>query len=150
MPFPLEMVRQIPVHDASEEPQNPVSDLLVPRPGHCILDPHDLPSLTGPDIPAVYIISDDDRGIPRPGEVVARRLNVEPVMIPGATMPCLPGPATSSGVSRPAVAPDALKLCHGPGADGSRCRVGRHALGGDRCQASRWLGPRRLLERRAL
>ena len=34
-------------------------------------------------IPARYILSEDDRALPRPGREYAERLGVEPVMVPG-------------------------------------------------------------------
>ncbi|MFJ5263930.1 alpha/beta fold hydrolase [Streptomyces sp. NPDC088387] len=57
--------------------------LLVPHPGGYFMDALDVPAVTTLGIPAVYLLSEDDRALCRPGAEFAARIGVTPRMVPG-------------------------------------------------------------------
>ncbi|WP_269650243.1 alpha/beta fold hydrolase [Streptomyces sp. ActVer] len=60
-----------------------MADLLTPQPGDYFLDALDVPSVAELGIPALYLLGEGDRALPRPGAEFAARLGLEPVMVPG-------------------------------------------------------------------
>ncbi|WSR66510.1 alpha/beta fold hydrolase [Streptomyces sp. NBC_01198] len=83
IPPSLQFVQDIFMQDAGEEAQRLVAELLTPLPGNYFLDALDVPDAAELGIPALYILGEDDRALPRPGAEFAARLGLEPVMIPG-------------------------------------------------------------------
>lgn len=83
IPPTLQYVQDIFMQDVGEEAQRLVADLLTPQPGDYFLDALDVASVAELGIPALYIISADDRALPRPGAEFAARLGLEPVVVPG-------------------------------------------------------------------
>ena len=71
------------MQDVAEEAQRLVADLLTPQPGGYMLDALDVPSVIEVGLPARYILSEDDRALPRPGSEFAARLGLEPDLVPG-------------------------------------------------------------------
>ncbi|MFF2521277.1 alpha/beta fold hydrolase [Streptomyces liangshanensis] len=79
----LEFVQHIFMQDAAPEVQQLVSDLLTPMPGDYFLDPAQGPDVTTLGVPLHYLLGDEDRALPHPGEVFAERAGVKPVSVPG-------------------------------------------------------------------
>jgi pimeloyl-ACP methyl ester carboxylesterase len=83
IPPTLQFVQGIFMQDVEEGTQRLVADLMTPQPGRYFLDALDVPNVAELDIPALYILGEDDRALPRPGTEFAARLGLEPVMVPG-------------------------------------------------------------------
>jgi pimeloyl-ACP methyl ester carboxylesterase len=83
---PLEVVQQMLMQDQPEQVQRLLWDLLVPHPGNYGDDALDVPPVSSLEIPASYVLSEDDLALGRPGAGVlfADRLGVEPIMVPGS------------------------------------------------------------------
>jgi pimeloyl-ACP methyl ester carboxylesterase len=79
----LQFVQGIFMQDVDEGTQRLVADLLTPQPGAYFLDALDVPTVAELGIPALYVLGEDDRALPRPGAEFAARLGLEPVMVPG-------------------------------------------------------------------
>lgn len=79
----LRFVQGIFMQDVEEGTQRLVAELLTPQPGNYFLDALDVPDVAELGIPALYILGEDDRALPRPGTEFAARLGLEPVMVPG-------------------------------------------------------------------
>jgi pimeloyl-ACP methyl ester carboxylesterase len=71
------------VQDVAEEAQRLLAELLTPHPGDYFLDALDVPDMTALGIPALYILAEHDRALPRPGTEFAARLGLTPVLVPG-------------------------------------------------------------------
>ncbi|KMS85624.1 alpha/beta hydrolase [Streptomyces regensis] len=80
----LDHVQQLFMQGVAEEAQRLISELVTPQPGGYFLDALDVPEVTALGIPARYILSEDDRALPRPGAEFAARLGLEPVLVPGS------------------------------------------------------------------
>jgi pimeloyl-ACP methyl ester carboxylesterase len=83
IPATLQFVQDGLMQDVDEGTQRLLADLLTPQPGNYFLDALDVPSVAELGIPALYVLGQDDRGLPRPGAEFAARLGLEPVMVPG-------------------------------------------------------------------
>ncbi|MBE8478357.1 alpha/beta fold hydrolase [Streptomyces justiciae] len=83
IPPTLQFVQGIFMQDVEVSTQRLVADLLTPQPGNYFLDALDVPSVSELGIPALYILSEDDHALPRPGAEFAARLGLQPVMVPG-------------------------------------------------------------------
>ncbi|GGK69781.1 salicylate esterase [Sphaerisporangium melleum] len=83
VPMALEFVQQMLMQDVAEAAQRQLAELLTPQPGGYWEDALDIPEVTELGVPGRYILSEDDRALPRPGAEFAARLGVEPVMVPG-------------------------------------------------------------------
>jgi pimeloyl-ACP methyl ester carboxylesterase len=79
----LQFVQGIFMQDVDGATQRLVADLLTPQPGNYFLDALDVPNVVERGIPALYVLGEDDRALPRPGAEFAARLGLEPVMVPG-------------------------------------------------------------------
>ncbi|MEU6343742.1 alpha/beta hydrolase [Streptomyces sp. NPDC046977] len=76
-------MQEMLMQDVDVSTQRLVADLLTPQPGNYFLDALDVPTVPELGIPALYILGEDDRALPRPGAEFAARLGLEPVMVPG-------------------------------------------------------------------
>lgn len=79
----LDYVQQLFMQDVCLEAQRLLTELLTPQPGDYFLDALDVPDVGTLAVATRYILSENDRAIPRPGAEFAARLGVEPVMVPG-------------------------------------------------------------------
>jgi pimeloyl-ACP methyl ester carboxylesterase len=81
----LEIVQATLLQDAPEEAQRFLWEMLVPQPGFYGEDVLDVPSVTEQDIPAVYLLAENDRGLGSAdaGERFAARLGLSPQPVPG-------------------------------------------------------------------
>jgi pimeloyl-ACP methyl ester carboxylesterase len=73
---------QVPilVPELPEAAQRLFHELLVPHPGAYFLEALDV---TMPDVPAAYVLSEDDQALARPGAEFAARIGRTPLMVPG-------------------------------------------------------------------
>jgi pimeloyl-ACP methyl ester carboxylesterase len=78
----LKYVEQQLMQGVAPELQKMVADLLTPQPGGYFLDALDIDAASL-GIGTAYIVSDDDRALPRPGAEYAARLGIEPILVPG-------------------------------------------------------------------
>ncbi|MCT9931865.1 alpha/beta hydrolase [Planotetraspora sp. A-T 1434] len=83
IPAGLEFVQQLFMPGADEDAQRLLAELLTPQPGAYFADALDIPEVTTLGIPARYVLSEDDRAMPRSGHEFAARLGLEPLMVPG-------------------------------------------------------------------
>ena len=83
IPPTLEHVQQTLMQDVAEDAQRLLAELLTAQPGDYFLDALDVPDIITLGIPTQYILSEDDRALPRPGHEFAARLGIQPVMVPG-------------------------------------------------------------------
>ncbi|MFC4587655.1 alpha/beta fold hydrolase [Sphaerisporangium corydalis] len=83
IPPTLEFVQGLFMQGVEQQTQRLVAELLTPQPGGYFLDALDDPGVSEPGVPALYILGQDDRALPRPGAEFAARLGLEPVMVPG-------------------------------------------------------------------
>jgi pimeloyl-ACP methyl ester carboxylesterase len=83
IPPTLQFVEGIFMQGVEKGIQRLVADLLTPQPGNYFLDALDVPDAAELGIPALYILGEDDRALPRPGTEFAARLGLKPVMVPG-------------------------------------------------------------------
>jgi pimeloyl-ACP methyl ester carboxylesterase len=63
--------------------QRLVFDQLTPQPGGYLLDPVDGPELRSLGLPMTYLLAERDIALAVPGEELAERLGVKPIMVPG-------------------------------------------------------------------
>ncbi|MEU6343219.1 alpha/beta fold hydrolase [Streptomyces sp. NPDC046977] len=82
-PIDVDFVRTYLLQGRSEDLQRLVAALVTPMPGHYETEPFGAPDPTSLGIPLLYLLSRDDRALPRPGAEFAARLGMRPVMIPG-------------------------------------------------------------------
>ncbi|MFF3562394.1 alpha/beta fold hydrolase [Streptomyces sp. NPDC002574] len=82
-PIDFDFVRKYLLQGRSEDLQRLVAALVTPMPGAYETEAFDAPDLTSLDVPLLYLLSTDDRALPRPGAEFAARLGMRPVMIPG-------------------------------------------------------------------
>jgi pimeloyl-ACP methyl ester carboxylesterase len=74
---------------ASLMPDEPASlqrlffDQLMPHPGRYFLDPWSGPELRSLGVPITYLLAERDIALAAPGEELAARLGVKPIMVPG-------------------------------------------------------------------
>lgn len=78
--FGLAEVQHMLLPDATPELQTFVSELLVPAPTSFLTSPVTDAYERGLDIPAAYVLSEDDNVLIRPGVEMAERLGVQPIM----------------------------------------------------------------------
>ncbi|GAB2839993.1 alpha/beta hydrolase [Actinoallomurus bryophytorum] len=78
-----EVVQRLLMQGVAEDAQRLLAELLTSQPRGYFLDALDVPDVTTLGIRAQYILSADDRALPRPGLEYAARLGLEPVMVPG-------------------------------------------------------------------
>jgi pimeloyl-ACP methyl ester carboxylesterase len=69
------------MQDEPERLQRLVFDLLVPQPGGYMLDALD--SVDLPAVPVTYLLAERDKALAAPGEELAARAGVQPVLVPG-------------------------------------------------------------------
>ncbi|MET7990770.1 alpha/beta hydrolase [Amycolatopsis sp. NPDC005232] len=88
------VIEQVPtlLPDQSAQAQQLFFELLVPQPGAYFTEAIDVPDITALDIPAAYVLSEDDRALARPGAEFAARLGLAPVMVPGGHQSMLTHP----------------------------------------------------------
>jgi pimeloyl-ACP methyl ester carboxylesterase len=79
----LEIIQQLLMQGEPEPVQRFLLELLVPQPGNYGEDVLDGPAVAALGVPAAYVLSEDDHGLPRPSADFAARLSVEPIMVPG-------------------------------------------------------------------
>lgn len=93
--FPYEVFKAGFMQDASEDVQKLVHGLLVPQPMQYFTTPVPPLDAAALGVEAVYLLSEDDLGLP-PGEYgwtrFADRLGVEPIMAPGSHEACFTRP----------------------------------------------------------
>ncbi|QIQ01890.1 alpha/beta fold hydrolase [Streptomyces liangshanensis] len=82
---PLDIVQKTLIQDEPEPVQRLLWELLQPQPAQYGVGSLDLPDVTTLGVPLAYILSENDRGLGRPGAGAdfARRLGVDPVLVPG-------------------------------------------------------------------
>ncbi len=66
-----------------EQVQDLFFELLVPQPGRYFTDPIGVDDVTTLEVPAGYVLSEDDQVLARPGTEFAARIGLTPVMVPG-------------------------------------------------------------------
>jgi hypothetical protein len=79
----LEIIQQLLMQGEPEPVQRFLLELLVPQPGNYGEDVLDGSAVAALGVPAAYVLSEDDHGLPRPSTDFAARLSVEPIMVPG-------------------------------------------------------------------
>jgi pimeloyl-ACP methyl ester carboxylesterase len=79
----FELVQRRFMQGVAEDAQRLLAELVTPQPGGYFLDSLDVPDMITLGIPTRYVLSEDDRALPRPGHEYAERLGGEPVMVPG-------------------------------------------------------------------
>ncbi|MFF2525374.1 alpha/beta fold hydrolase [Streptomyces liangshanensis] len=82
---PLDVVKKTLIQDEPEPVQRLLWELLQPQPAQYGVGSLDLPDVTTLGVPLAYVLSENDRGLGRPGAGTdfARRLGVAPVLVPG-------------------------------------------------------------------
>lgn len=66
-----------------EARQRLVFDLLLPQPGGYLLDAQDLPGVETLGVPITYVLAEGDMALAAPGDELAARVGVRPIMVPG-------------------------------------------------------------------
>ncbi|MEV4175390.1 alpha/beta hydrolase [Nonomuraea sp. NPDC049709] len=76
---------QVPmlVPELPEAAQRLFHELLVPQPGAYFLQALDVDDVTTLGLPAAYVLSENDRALARPGDELAARIGLTPLMVPG-------------------------------------------------------------------
>jgi pimeloyl-ACP methyl ester carboxylesterase len=71
------------MQDEPEALQRLVYDQLTPQPGGYMLDPLDVDGVRTSGLPITYVLAEKDLALAAPGEELAARAGVEPVLVPG-------------------------------------------------------------------
>jgi len=85
---------QVPVlvPDLPEAAQRLFYELLVPQPGAYFLEALDVDDVTTLGLPVAYVLSENDLALARPGEELAARIGLTPLMVPGGHQSMLTRP----------------------------------------------------------
>ncbi|MFI7613434.1 alpha/beta fold hydrolase [Nonomuraea terrae] len=85
---------QVPmlVPELPEAAQRLFHELLVPQPGAYFLQALDVDDVTTLGLPVAYVLSENDRALARPGDELAARIGLTPLMVPGGHQSMLTHP----------------------------------------------------------
>jgi pimeloyl-ACP methyl ester carboxylesterase len=79
----LDFVQHLFMQGADPQTQQLVADLLTPMPGGYFLDSLPMPDLAARGLPRSYLLGDEDKALPLPGETFAARIGLTPIPVPG-------------------------------------------------------------------
>ncbi|MEU6782894.1 sigma-70 family RNA polymerase sigma factor [Nonomuraea angiospora] len=87
-------LEQVPmlVPELPEAAQRLFHELLVPQPGAYFLQALDVDGVTTLGLPAAYVLGENDLALARPGDELAARIGLTPLMVPGGHQSMLTHP----------------------------------------------------------